>query len=97
MPACFFMRSMREHGPLIWLPTVAGTASQRPSARARYSTVGLTGAVLLDQLGHDVVDRLEILGVRLRLPGREGEDVVPGFRLRLGGDGEQVLVPDEVM
>jgi len=35
MPACFFIRSMREQGPLIWLPTVAGTASQRPSARAR--------------------------------------------------------------
>ena len=25
MPASCFIRSMREHGPLIWLPTVAGT------------------------------------------------------------------------
>ena len=49
-------------------------------------------AVLLGQLGHDVVDRLETAGVRLRLPGREREDVVAGTRLRLGGDGEQVLV-----
>ena len=49
-------------------------------------------AVELDQLGHDVVDRLEMVGVRLRLPGREGEDVVPGSRLRFGGDGQQVLV-----
>jgi hypothetical protein len=25
MPASCFIRSMREHGPLIWLPEVAGT------------------------------------------------------------------------
>ena len=61
MPACFFIRSMREHGPLIWLPTQAGTATHLPLARARYSTVGLTLPLLLDQLGHDVVDRLETL------------------------------------
>ena len=43
MPACCFIRSMREHGPLIWLPTVAGTPSQRPPlSRPRYSTVPLT-------------------------------------------------------
>jgi hypothetical protein len=36
------MRSMREHGPLIWLPTVAGTAIHLQSGLARYSTVGLT-------------------------------------------------------
>ena len=35
MPACCFIRSMREHGPLIWLPIVAGTASQWPLARPR--------------------------------------------------------------
>ena len=33
---------MREHGPLIWLPTVAGTASHLPSTLPRYSTVALT-------------------------------------------------------
>ena len=49
-------------------------------------------AVLLDQLRHDVVDRLEALGVRLRLPGREGENVVSRARLRLGRDRQQVLV-----
>ena len=27
MPACFFIKSMREQGPLIWLPTQAGTPS----------------------------------------------------------------------
>ena len=42
MPACCFIRSMREHGPLIWLPTVAGTPSQRSLSRPRYSTVPLT-------------------------------------------------------
>eukprot|EP01085_Mycamoeba_gemmipara_P004003 Mycagemm_TRINITY_DN10246_c0_g1::TRINITY_DN10246_c0_g1_i1::g.4003::m.4003 type:complete len:131 gc:universal TRINITY_DN10246_c0_g1_i1:320-712(+) len=42
MPACFFRRSMREHGPLIWLPTVAGTASHLPPTLPRYSTVPLT-------------------------------------------------------
>src|SRR5262249_2694209 len=46
---------------------------------------GVHRAVLLDELGHDLVDRLEVLGVRLRLPGREGENVVAGARLRLGG------------
>ncbi len=34
MPACCFIRSMREHGPLIWLPTVAGTAIHWPSIAA---------------------------------------------------------------
>ena len=42
MPACFFSRSMREHGPLIWLPEVAGTASHLPFTLPRYSTVPLT-------------------------------------------------------
>ena len=42
MPACCFMRSMREQGPLIWLPTVAGTATQLPLILPRYSTVSLT-------------------------------------------------------
>src|SRR5258708_14194928 len=42
MPACFFRRSMREQGPLIWLPTVAGMASHLPPTLPRYSTVPLT-------------------------------------------------------
>ena len=47
MPACCFIRSMREHGPLIWLPTVAGTATHLPSALPRYSTVPLTSPFCL--------------------------------------------------
>ncbi len=47
IPANFFIRSMREHGPLIWLPTAAGTAIQRPAGLARYSTVGLTAPFCL--------------------------------------------------
>src|SRR4051812_50112635 len=31
MPACCFIRSRREHGPLIWEPGVAGAAIQRPA------------------------------------------------------------------
>ena len=92
MPACCFIRSMREHGPLIWLPT---RGRHRDPAAVRACEIldrRIDRAVLLDQLGHDVVDRLEALGVRRRLPGREGEDVVAGSRLRFGGDGQQVLV-----
>src|SRR5215469_2292462 len=42
MPAYFFIRSMREQGPLIWLPQVAGTPSHLPSDCPRYLTVPLT-------------------------------------------------------
>src|SRR5262245_11065845 len=42
MPAYCFIKSMREQGPLIWLPTVAGTATQLPLILPRYSTVALT-------------------------------------------------------
>lgn len=41
------MRSMREHGPLIWLPTVAGTANHLPSTLPRYSTVTFTAPFYL--------------------------------------------------
>ena len=47
MPACFFIRSMREQGPLIWLPTQAGTPSHFPSATPRYFTVPLTSPFCL--------------------------------------------------
>ena len=40
--ASFFIRSMREQGPLIWLPTVAGTASHLSPCLPRYFTVLLT-------------------------------------------------------
>ena len=38
---------MREHGPLIWLPMVAGTASQVSLFLPRYSTVPLTAPFCL--------------------------------------------------
>ena len=47
LPAKSFIRSMREHGPLIWLPTVAGTASHLPLTLPRYSTVALTAPFAL--------------------------------------------------
>src|SRR3954467_2243287 len=37
-PTCCLNRSMRRHGPFIWLPAVAGTAIQWPSCFPRYST-----------------------------------------------------------
>jgi hypothetical protein len=49
-------------------------------------------AVLLDEVGHHVVDRLQVAGVLARQPGRHGDDVVTGFGLRLGGDRQQQLV-----
>ena len=47
MLAYCFKRSMREHGPLIWLPAVAGTASHLPLSLPRYSTVPLTAPFCL--------------------------------------------------
>src|SRR5580765_2276393 len=41
-PTCCLKRSMRAHGPLIWLPGVAGTAIQCPLYLARYSIRGET-------------------------------------------------------
>src|SRR5450759_2384795 len=40
-PAYFLSRSIRPQGPLIWLPFVAGTATQWPSTLPRYSTTCL--------------------------------------------------------
>src|SRR6202022_2763067 len=42
MLANFFIRSIREQGPLIWLPMQAGTASHLSPALPRYLTVPLT-------------------------------------------------------
>jgi hypothetical protein len=50
------------------------------------------GAVLLDQLRHDIVDGLQALRATMRLPTRERHDVMAGPRLLLGGDGQEVLV-----
>src|ERR1700704_666113 len=38
MPAYFFIRSIREQGPLIWLPIQAGTASHFSPPLPRYLT-----------------------------------------------------------
>src|ERR1700761_3024498 len=45
--ASFFIRSMREQGPLIWLPTQAGTPSHLASSWPRYLTVSLTSPFCL--------------------------------------------------
>ena len=51
-------------------------------------------AVFLRQPAHHVVHGLELVGVVVHLPGREGLHVVPGLGLGLGRDREQVLVAD---
>src|SRR5262249_28204090 len=90
MPASCFMRSMREHGPLIWLPTQVGTATQWPVDLARYSTVGFTVPFNLISSA-----MMSSTGSR-RLTWSAGcqlvINVMTRSRLRLGGDGQQVLV-----
>ena len=49
-------------------------------------------AVLLDQRGHQIVDRLEVLGLGCRVPIGELQDVVAGSRLSLGRGGQRQLV-----
>jgi hypothetical protein len=86
MPAYFFIKSMREHGPLIWLPAQAGTPSHLPSSWPRYLTVPLTAP------SHDVADRLEQFGIAVWIPCRHRKDVVTRLRLRFRGHGQQELV-----
>ena len=92
MPACCFIRSMREHGPLIWLPVVAGTASHWPPARPRYSTVWLTAPFCLINDSITSLTGSRQPGMIRRPPGRERQDVVTAARLRLGGDRQELLV-----
>src|SRR5882724_4849344 len=47
MPAYFFNRSMREQGPLIWLPIQVGAASHLSPSLPRYFTVPLTSPFCL--------------------------------------------------
>src|SRR5258708_3555473 len=47
MPAYCFIRSIREQGPLIWLPIQVGTASHLSPALPRYFTVPLTSPFCL--------------------------------------------------
>jgi hypothetical protein len=45
---------------------------------------------LLDEVGHDVVDRLEVGRPQRRVPGRHRDDVMAaGFGLVLFGNGQQ--------
>src|SRR5215475_7044878 len=83
---------MREHGPLIWLPTVEGTASQWPSGLARYSTIGVTAPFSLISCAmiSSTGSRLRAWSAGCQLGKRE--DVVARSRLPLGGDGDQQLV-----
>ena len=91
MPACFFSRSIREQGPLIWLPIQAGTPSHLSPALPRYCDGTINVAVLLDQRLDYVVHRLKQISLRVRPPGRHREDVMAGLRLGLGGDRYLVL------
>ena len=84
---------MREHGPLTLLPLVAGT--RRPNALRTCrdtAAVALAAPFCLISGLHDVVERLEHLGVVGRPPAAEGHDVVAGSRLGLGLLRQQQLV-----
>jgi hypothetical protein len=83
---------MREHGPFIWLPTVAGTAEPLAADLAEILDGAVHRAVLLDQRLDNVVHRHELVGVARRQPGREGQHIVTGLGLRFGGGREQQLV-----
>ena len=84
---------MRPHGPLFWLPELLGTASQWPLTLNRYWLADGDGSVFVGQPLHDVVDRLNLVGMVLHFPSRELLDVMAGLRLRLRRDGENVLRP----
>jgi len=53
---------------------------------------GADRAVLLDQGRHQIVDRFEVFGLARCIPCGEALDVVSGLGLRLGRDGQQILV-----
>ena len=49
-------------------------------------------AVMPDRRVHEVVERLQLVGVGRRRPRDRLQDVVPGLRLRFGGEGQLELV-----
>ena len=63
MLAYFFIRSMREQGPLIWLPIQCGNAEPLALTWPRYFDRVVYLAVLLDDRLHDVVDGLKQFGI----------------------------------
>jgi hypothetical protein len=78
-----------------WLKLVADRCRHRKPMALRSTEVDrgvVHRAVLLDQLGHHIVDRLEAVCVVLWGPGRHVQDVVARFGLRLGGEGDQEFV-----
>ena len=83
---------MREQGPLIWLPTQAGTPCHFAVQLAEILGRAVDFAVLGDDRPHDVVDGFELFRVGVGPPRRDRHDVVTGLRLPFGGDGQQVLV-----
>ena len=50
-------------------------------------------AVLLDELGDQIIDRFETFRLPEYVPARNRDDIVPGAGLSLGGQGQQYLVP----
>ena len=83
---------MREQGPLIELPTQAGTPNHLPLAWPRYLTASFTAPFCL-MIG----SMMSFTGSSnstsvVRPPGRHGKNIVAGFGLRFGGGGQEELV-----
>ena len=49
-------------------------------------------AILADQTGDDLVNRLQLVGIGADIPGRKGDAVMAAAALRLGGGGQLQLV-----
>ena len=92
MSAYFFIRSMREQGPLIWLPMLAGTPSHLPFGLAEVSDRVVYFAVLLDKGIHDVVHGLKQIGIGVWPPGVHRQNVMARFGLSFRGCGQDELV-----
>jgi hypothetical protein len=83
-------------GPLDLAADAGGNGEPLAAALPRYLTVPLTSPFCL-MSGSMTSFTARADRLRVRPPGRHREDVVAGLRLRLGGDGQQVLVALEVM
>ena len=94
MPAYSFMRSMRVHGPLNWLPTVAGHCDPLPLHLAKILDRGIDRAVAREHLLHHIVHRLEASHTA-PVPRSRGPMMSwPGLGLRLGGASSRACLPE---